>query len=251
MDEDLVAFLREAFGWHGEIAAAPGPRGALGRIWRLETGGARYALKEIFAEPPSGAVIEAELAFSRLAARAGVRMPASYADRDGRHLLTAPDGTWLRLYEWMDLRPAQLAAPATPGEVGALLARLHRCAPTTAEEPGGGPPDHWYDRVPPVADWPEPPAAGPPWTGRLAEVLAALPELCAPLGPADPATLVLCHRDLHPENVLAAILLDPAAEPRHREWATGEIGESLRLLPGPRQLDEVLRVVRGRRKRGR
>ena len=65
-----------------------GPRGALGQIWRLDVGPARYALKEIFAEPPSEALIEAELAFARRAAEAGVRLPASHPDRDGRHLLT-------------------------------------------------------------------------------------------------------------------------------------------------------------------
>jgi aminoglycoside phosphotransferase (APT) family kinase protein len=150
-----------------------------------------------------------------------------------------------------------------------------------------------------------------------------LPELCAAVTPADPAGLIVCHRDLHPENVLAdpagglvvvdwdnlgpaapgrelaralfdwfcegpdadlgamrrmyeAYLLeggpgriaepadftmllacrlnfllvqtrvaaDPAAEPRHREWAEREIDEGLRTLPTPRQLAEVLELTR-------
>ena len=37
-------------------------------------------------------------------------------------------------------------------------------------------------------------------TRRPAETL---PELCAAVAPADPAGLIVCHRDLHPENVLA------------------------------------------------
>jgi thiamine kinase-like enzyme len=44
------------------------------------------------------------------------------------------------------------------------------------------------------------------WVPRLADRLATLPELCAAVAPADPAGLIVCHRDLHPENVLA----DPA-----------------------------------------
>jgi hypothetical protein len=34
-------------------------------------------------------------------------------------------------------------------------------------------------------------------------VVATLPELCAAVTPVDPAGLILCHRDLHPENVQA------------------------------------------------
>jgi Ser/Thr protein kinase RdoA (MazF antagonist) len=208
--EELVAYVREAFGWEEDVTVSPGPRGALGQIWRLDVGPARYALKEIFAEPPSEALIEAELAFARLAAEAGVRLPASHPDREGRHLLAPPGGSWLRLYDWLDLRPIELTARATPGELGALLARLHRCAPAATVEPGGGPPDPWYDRVPAAhewaeasAGWTEASASGVVWAARLADLLTRLPELCAAVGPADPAGLIVCHRDLHPENVLA------------------------------------------------
>ncbi|MBE1584125.1 phosphotransferase enzyme family protein [Nonomuraea angiospora] len=225
MGTELGAYVREAFGWDADVVVSAGPRGALGQIWRLDVGPARYALKEIFGEPPSEALIEAELAFGRRAAEAGVRLPAGHRDRDGRHLLSAPGGgTWLRLYDWVDLRPVDLAARATPGELGALLARLHRCAPAAATEPDGGPPDAWYHQVPTEQEWPrvenhqvpaeeerpraecpQGPAerAGVAWAGRLAERVATLPELCAAVAPADPAELIVCHRDLHPENVLA------------------------------------------------
>ncbi|MFG6199651.1 phosphotransferase enzyme family protein [Nonomuraea sp. JJY05] len=201
---ELVAHVREAFGWDADVVVSAGPRGALGQIWRLEVGPARYALKEIFGEPPSEALIEAELAFARRAAEAGVRLPASHPDRAGRHLLSAPGGgTWLRLYDWVDLRPVDLAARATPRELGALLARLHRCAPAATAEAGGGPPAAWYHQVPAERDWARVDAGGADWAGRLADRLATLPELCAAVGPADPAELIVCHRDLHPENVLA------------------------------------------------
>ncbi|MFI6741722.1 phosphotransferase enzyme family protein [Nonomuraea sp. NPDC050451] len=202
MVTELVAHVREAFGWDADIVVSAGPRGALGQIWRLEVGPARYALKEIFGEPPSEALIEAELAFARRAAEAGVRLPASHPDREGRHLLSAPGGTWLRLYDWVDLRPVDLAARATPRELGALLARLHRCAPAATAEADGGPPAAWYHQVPAEHEWQTDAA----WAGRLADRVATLPELCAAVAPADPADLIVCHRDLHPENVLA----DPA-----------------------------------------
>jgi len=203
---ELVAHVREAFGWSEDVVVSAGPRGALGQIWRLDVGPARYALKELFAKPPSEALIEAELAFARRAAEVGVRLPASHPDREGRHLLAAPGGTWLRLYDWVDLRPVELTAQETPRALGTLLARLHRCAPAAAVEPGGGRPDPWYDRVPAGQEWAPATASGAEWAARLADRLTTLPELCAAVAPADSAELIVCHRDLHPENVLA----DPA-----------------------------------------
>jgi Ser/Thr protein kinase RdoA (MazF antagonist) len=196
---DLVEHARAAFGWRGDVVVAEGPRGALGRIWRVDTGGRRFALKEIFAEPPSAARLAAERTLTSRAAEAGVRLPASHPDRDGRLLVTTPRGTWLRLYDWADLRLADRAAPATPRDLGTLLARLHRCAPAAACEADGSEPDPWYHTVP--AEWPS--TSDTPWADGFARRLGELPELCAAVAPADPADLVLCHRDLHPDNVLA------------------------------------------------
>lgn len=201
MVEELIAHARAAFGWDADIEVSAGPRGALGQIWRLEIGSARYALKHIFAEPPTEASIQAELAFARRAGEAGVRVPASHSDREGRYLITAPEGTWLRCYDWIDLRPVAPTAPDTPRRLGALLARLHRCAPATVAEADGSPPDPWYDRVPAAHEWADVSASAASWTTRLAGRLTALPQLCAAVGPVDPARLIVCHRDLHPENV--------------------------------------------------
>ena len=144
--------LHAALGLPADAVATPGPRGALGRIWRVDDGPVTYAVKQIFGTPPSSATIEAELAFARHAARAGVTVPAYRPGPGGGHLHRAPDGSWLRLLDWIDLRPAWPGDPAAssnpaplgdPAALGDLLARLHRNAPATAVEPGGGPPEPW------------------------------------------------------------------------------------------------------------
>lgn len=202
MRDELVAHLRAAFGWTGEIAVSRGPRGALGQIWRVDIGPQRYAVKEIFDEPPTADAIRIELEFARRAGDCGVQVPLSHPDSTGRYLLTAPDGAWLRCYDWIDLRPVSRHAPDTPRRLGALLACLHRCAPRLTFEPsGGGPPDPWYDSVPAANDWMPVLASGTRWAQRLAEHLRTLERLCEQVRPVDPARLVLCHRDLHPHNV--------------------------------------------------
>jgi Ser/Thr protein kinase RdoA (MazF antagonist) len=319
----MLDTLREAFGWDGDVGLHPGPRGALGQIWRVDVAGGgrhgiaggaqRFALKEIFAEPPSEASISGELAFSARAIAAGVRVPLSHPDREGRYLITTPDGTWLRLYDWVDVRRVDVTAPGTPERLGVLLARLHLSGAVTSE-----PVDPWYETIPDPGDW-----AG---LSIPDVVLATIPQLCAAVVPADPAGLIVCHRDLHPENVLAGpaggglvvldwdnfgpaapgrelacglfdwfcdggadldamgrmydayrnaggpgriteaadfsmlvairlnflvlqarLSLDPATEPRHREWAQREVDDTLRILPRPRHLADVLELTRARR----
>jgi Ser/Thr protein kinase RdoA (MazF antagonist) len=173
---------RAAYGWDGDVVLCAGPRGALGQIWRVN---GTFALKELFRNPPTAAALDAELRFCALASAAGVRLAPSHPDRDGRYAHRTPDGTWLRLYDWIDMRPVDITAPHTPADLGALLARLHRCAPPAT--PDG---DTWYETVPPPSSF----------AGQLAN----LPELCAAVRPPDPAQLIVCHRDLHPENILAA-----------------------------------------------
>ena len=237
--------LHAALGLAADAVVTPGPRGALGRIWRVDDGPVTYAVKQIFGTPPSRATIEAELTFARHAARAGVAVPAYRPGPGGGHLHRAPDGSWLRLLDWVDLRaagpgdpaasnnlrapgdpaasnnlrapgdpaasgdPAATAGPAAstdppplgdPAALGELLARLHRGAPATGTEPDGGPPDPWYHRPPPADAWPD--MRGTIWSDRVADRLRTVPALCAALAPPDPAATVLCHRDLHPGNVL-------------------------------------------------
>jgi Ser/Thr protein kinase RdoA (MazF antagonist) len=196
------------------VVIAPGPRGALGRIWRVDADGARYALKETFFEPPSEPLVQAEVRFVGRALAANVRAPRTHPDRAGRHLVSGPDGTWLRLYDWVPTSPLDLASPATPAQLGELLARLHRCAPAAQSEPVGGPPDPWYEVVLAAQAFEPALRSGAAWVPRLAQRVAALPELGAVASPVDPARLLLCHRDLHPGNVLA----DASGTPVVVDW---------------------------------
>jgi Ser/Thr protein kinase RdoA (MazF antagonist) len=215
--DDLLAYARTAYGLDADAPASltAAARGALGQIWRLEVGPDVYALKESFAFEDgelTPEVVALEVSIARRAAAAGVRTPALHPDRAGRHLLPHPAGAgWLRLYDWVDLRPVDPAAQGTPPLLGELFARLHRCAPPADREPAGGAPDPWFERPPPDTAWPPivaaARAAGAGWAARLAERVAGMPALHAFVGPApvpaDPAALLLCHRDLHPENVFA------------------------------------------------
>ncbi len=204
---DVLSSVREAFDLGGgDISITPGARGAQGQVWRLTAGSRAFALKQAFAgTPPARAEVEAEIAFTRRAATAGVRLPASHPDRFGRYLVPLTDGGWLRLYDWVDLQPADLVA--RPEALGVLLARLHRAAAAADREPGGSPPDPWYEVPPDPHDW-EPlvtaaTEAGRSWASGLAGAVDGLPALHALLASSDPAGMRMCHRDLHPDNVLA------------------------------------------------
>lgn len=202
MRDDLVAFVCKSFGWIGKVIVSPGPRGALGQIWLFETESIRFAVKEIFAEPPSEESILAELEFARTVGGCGIRVPQSHPDRQGRYLVTAPDGRWFRCFDWVDLRPVAVDDPTTPRRIGALLACLHRRAAASVVEPyGGGPPEPWYDHAPASEEWRALSLSGVVWAQRLCEQVNALQSVCAEVRPADPACLVTCNRDLHPKNV--------------------------------------------------
>jgi Ser/Thr protein kinase RdoA (MazF antagonist) len=199
---ELVDALREAFGWEGEVAVASGPRGATARIWRVTARGGRFALKEGRGEPPPAAAVEAEVAFIDGARAAGVRVPALHADRTGRWVVPGPAGNWLRLYDWVDVRPAELTSPETPVALGELLARLHQGASPVASEPDGSLPDPWYER-PPTVEALVGAAVDGPWATRLGARAAGMPGLLELVTPTEPERLLRCHRDLHPANVLA------------------------------------------------
>lgn len=198
----LAETLRDAFGWRDPFLVVPSQRGATAHVWDVRDGSARYALKARRGEPPSEAVVAAEVDFIDRARAAGIGVPSLHADTSGRRVLPGPDGTWLRLYDWAETTPADLGSPSTAEAVGALLARLHLIAASVATEADGSPPDPWYGRPPALEDLEAMLSADAWWVPRLEARIASVSALLAIVTPADPARLVLCHRDLHPGNVV-------------------------------------------------
>jgi hypothetical protein len=128
----------------------PVSRGAVGRVWCLDLGAERYAVKELFEESDEESV-RLEVTFTAHLESAGIRLPGSLPGRDGRflqELAPGPGGGWLRLYRWIDGVPADLADPGLAARIGDLAGRLHALA-----RPARGAVDPWYDRVPGPATW--------------------------------------------------------------------------------------------------
>ena len=203
---ESVGLVCAAFGLTAEPGAAliPVSRGAVGRIWRLDLGAERYAVKELFWESDEESA-RTEAAFTAQLESAGVRLPGSLPGRDGRflqELAPADGGGWLRLYRWMDGVPVDLADPGLAARIGGLAGRLHALG-----RPDGGAVDPWYDTVPGPATWDQLADAargqGAGWAEELAGQAGLLRDLAGLVTPMAGDGLVTCHRDLHPDNVLA------------------------------------------------
>jgi len=200
-----VGWICAAFGLPEVPGAAiiPVSRGAMGRIWRLDLGANRFAVKELFWEASEeSARREAELTAHLEAA--GIRLPASVPGPGGCFVARLPAGSGgggLRLYRWMDGVPVDLTDVGVAARIGSLLGRLHACA-----LPPRGEADPWYDTVPDLAAWDQLADAAlahrAPWAAALAERAGLLRELSAVVTPQAGEPLITCHRDLHPDNVL-------------------------------------------------
>jgi aminoglycoside phosphotransferase (APT) family kinase protein len=170
---DPMAILA-ALGVTGPATAAPVHGGFDTAIWRVEHGGARYALR-VF-RPEQAPACQREVAAMRAAAGGGIPVPAVHAegvwhDRPALVLDWLPGRTLaqeLRARPWR-LWPLALA-------FGRMHARIHAvAAPAVLHES--------------VAPWMT-------WAGPVEEPLRARLEALAPPQPA------LLHFDYHPLNVL-------------------------------------------------
>ncbi len=170
-----------AFGLTAEPGAAliPVSRGAMGRVWCLDVGAERYAVKELFWESDEESV-RTEVAFTAHLESAGIRLPGSLPGRGGRflqELTPGQGGGWLRLYRWIDGVPVDLAGPGLAAAIGDLAGRLHALA-----RPARGAVDPWYDTVPAPATWDQLADAargqGAGWAEAMAGQAARQPDTC-------------------------------------------------------------------------
>jgi len=200
-----VELVCGAFGLTAEPGASliPVSRGAMGRVWCLDLGAERYAVKELFWESDEESV-RPEVTFTAHLESAGIRLPGSLPGRGGRFLQElAPDqgGAWLRLYRWIDGVPVDLADPGLAVQIGDLAGRLHALA-----RPARGAVDPWYDTVPGPGTWDQLADAargqGAGWGEAMAGHTGLLCDLADLVTRMAGDRLVTCHRDLHPDNVL-------------------------------------------------
>lgn len=204
----LGAWVRDAFALgDGPVTVTAVARGAKGRISLLEVGAERYALKQPF-RPVDEDDLRREAAHLEPFSRAGIEVPVHICDPHGRYAVVVPSafgGGQARVTRWVEGRAvgtdtvsADLAA-----RVGTLLGSLHAAAPATGE-----PVSRWYSTMPPSGVWRELSARseGREWAGLLAE---RLPDLVRHTALVEAAggprgSVVVGHRDLHPDNVLVA-----------------------------------------------
>ena len=169
-----------AFGLTAEPGASliPVSRGAMGRVWCLDLGAERYAVKELFWESDEESV-RREVTFTAHLESAGIRLPGSLPGRGGRFLqelapvrvvagcgctggLMACPWTWpaqgwpSRSATWLDgcmLLPGRPGVRSTPGmtEFRGLRPGTSSRTLRAGKEPAGG------------RRWPDTPACYPTW----------------------------------------------------------------------------------------
>ncbi|SOC58211.1 aminoglycoside phosphotransferase family protein [Ornithinimicrobium cerasi] len=188
-------------GRHATAVVAP-EQGHSGRVWRLTTTRGRYAVKVPFARPDPAAVA-ADAAYQDIVRAAGVHLPAVVRTPDGDVLRELDDGTVVRVYEWVDVRPADRTLD--PGAVGRAVAAIH-----AADVPDDRPPHPWHTEPVGVDRWRELTeralAADAPFAPRLAAHVPELVALERLLGPPGPVRR--CHCDLWADNVRASASAD-------------------------------------------
>ncbi|WP_017593079.1 phosphotransferase enzyme family protein [Nocardiopsis potens] len=196
-------------------ALHPVARGANGRVWRLESPGGRYAVKELFWTDEVGEEEAARAAAYRdAAAREGVRAPRDVPGADGRYLaLLAPEhgGALVRLCTWAEGVRLRGTGGGAAAWLGRALAALHRVG-----APPAGPEGAWFTEVPGEERWAElveeGRRTGAAWAPALAGAVPLIRELSRWAAPAA-GPLITSHRDVKPDNVLRAgdgghVLLD-------------------------------------------
>ncbi|WP_020134649.1 phosphotransferase enzyme family protein [Streptomyces sp. 351MFTsu5.1] len=209
---DTGAYIADTYALGaGPWTMTPVARGALGQIWKLSGNGTAWAVKELLfgeGEPD----VRAEAALLGAAEPLGISAPRLMPDRTGALALRLPEGSWVKLYDWVDGSEADPSDPEILNWCGRTLALLHQAGEGTDEAP-----NDWYEGSPGESDWAElldrVDRAGLPWTRELERFIATTAvELGQYVSPSVPGDVVLSHLDLRPQNVLVGtggpVLLD-------------------------------------------
>lgn len=195
----------------GTWTLTPVARGALGQIWKLSGNGTSWAVKELLfqeGEPDAGA----EAALRDAAEPLDISAPRLMPARTGAHVVRLPEGSWVKLYDWVEGTEADPSDPEILSWCGRTLALLHQAGQGTGGTPGG-----WYEECPRDADWAalldRVGRAGLPWAEELGRFVATTAaELGHHVSPSAPGDVVTSHLDLRPQNVLVGpggpVLLD-------------------------------------------
>ena len=202
LTDDHVPGILDAFdlGSWAQLSGGPVASGRLGSIWRLDTEGGSWAVKQVGDLPDAdlAALLEGAV-FQEAALAAGVRTPAVRRTRAGE-LIADCGGVRVRLHAWVDLHDPDVSLD--PVEVGRLVAGLHR-----VDFAGAIGLDPWYTEPVGAPRWAELVSALRTRRAAFADELEALvPELVAMeayLG-GPPRDLRTCHRDLWADNVRRA-----------------------------------------------
>ncbi len=194
-----VPALLSAFdlGSWGRLSDGPVASGRLGSIWRLDTDGGSWAVKQVgeASDYELAALLEGA-AFQEAALAAGVPTPGVRRTRAGE-LIADIGGTRVRLHAWEDLDDPDV--DLDPIECGRLVAALHR-----VDFAGTIGIDAWYTEPVGGARWSELVAALRARRATFADELASLvPEIVALEGllGEPPRAVRTCHRDLWADNV--------------------------------------------------
>lgn len=213
----------------------PTADGAMGRVWRLDTGSTSFAVKELYWATDVGteeAMVARQVRFCESARAAGVVAPANLRTPEGRYVIELPEslgGRLVRAYEWIDGRPvtpADSGAATWAGQTQAIIEGL--AAPAGDQEV-----DSWSYRAPSMDTW-EALArrcdeAEQSWAGRLRRTIPLFVAMADLMTPPDTTDLILTHTDFQPQNVLVDkggqfILLDwDDSGPSARSRALGQL----------------------------
>ena len=182
--------------------------GAMGRVWRLDTGRESYAVKELYWASDleaENAAVERQVRFCETARAAGVAAPANLQTKSDEYVIPLPQelgGRLVRAYEWIEGRPvtsSDTGAEAWAGRTEAIIEGL--AVPAGDQEV-----DPWSYRAPSREAWDALASrcdeTQQPWADTLRRTIPQFLALADLVSSPEFAGLIVTHTDFQPQNVL-------------------------------------------------